>query len=59
MGAATRQLSDAYSAAAQQAAANAALYDRQEKLNLDVDRADWEVKKFEHEQAQSNQKPER
>lgn len=59
LGAATQQLSDAYSAAAQQAAANAAWYSRQEKLHLDVDRADWEVKKFEHEQAQSNQKPER
>ncbi len=59
LGAVMQQQSDAYFVAAQQAVANAALYNAQAKRNLDSDRADWEVKKFEHEQDQRSQKPER
>jgi hypothetical protein len=59
LGAAMQQQSNAYFMAAQQAAVNAALYNAKSKHNLDSDLADWEVKKFQNEQRQSSQKPNR
>jgi hypothetical protein len=56
VGATALQSSDAYFRAAQQRAAMRPLYTSQEQRNLDNDSADWEVKKFEHEQVEHRQR---